>query len=247
MILALLQARMSSRRLPGKVLAPVLDEPMIVHQIRRIRRATKIDRLVVATSDQPSDDHLAQVCEQSRAMLFRGSLDDVLDRCYQAALPHRPDHIVRLTADCPLIDPAIIDEVCACHLAGGYDYTSNVQQRSFPDGLDVEICRFGALEQAWRQARTPPEREHVTLYLRSGDFRIGHLVGQPNLSHHRWTVDYDDDLDLVRRIYGALYPRNPNFTMSDVLRFLNDHPYLGVHGPRHESTSAAPSDDVGAK
>ncbi len=220
MILCILQARMSSRRCPGKVLAPVLGEPMMLHQIRRIRRAQEIDELVVATSDQSSDDVIVELCERSSTKSFRGSLDDVLDRFYQAALLYKPDHIVRLTADCPLIDPTIIDATVSQHFSGEFDYTSNIETRSFPDGLDVEICRLSALRRAWREAKTDIDREHVTPYLRSGEFHTGHLTGCPDLSHHRWTVDYPDDLAFIRNIYGALYPQNPDFTMSDILQYV---------------------------
>ncbi len=220
MVLAILQARMSSRRYPGKVMAPLLGEPMILHQLRRIQRAKEIDQIIVATSDKPSDDVLADFCQKSQITLFRGSLHDVLDRFYKAALFHNGKTIIRLTADCPLIEPQIIDAVTVHHKTNEYDYTSNIQKRSFPDGLDVEVFDFRALKKAWNEAFAPQDREHVTPYLRRGNFRTGHYVEKPDLSKHRWTVDYPGDLNFVRMIYEALYPTQPAFTMTDVLSFI---------------------------
>ena len=154
MILAILQARMSSSRLPGKVLAPILGEPMIARQIERLRRAERIDRLVIATSDQPDDDELAAEAGRIGCDVFRGALDDVLERYYRCATAQAPlpDHVVRLTGDCPLADPGLIDRLIAFHLEGGFDYASTALEPTWPDGLDAEIMTMAALEAAWREA-----------------------------------------------------------------------------------------------
>ena len=231
MMLVILQARMSSSRLPGKVLKAVLGEPMILRQIERIRQAWRLDGLVMATSAQSSDDVLASACEAHGVDCARGSLDDVLDRYYQVARKMAPEHVVRLTADCPLLDPDVLDDTIAFHLAGKFDYTSNaLDVLTFPNGLDVEVMRFECLERAWREARLPSEREHVTPYFYNHPelFRLGSYCGERNFSHMRWTVDEPPDLDFVRRVYAALYPANPRFRMRDVLELVEREPSLAA-------------------
>lgn len=220
MILGILQARMSSTRLPGKVMADILGAPMIGRQIERLRRARRLDRLVVATSLDPSDDPLAVWCEGQGLPLHRGSLTDVLDRFHAALGRFGPaDAVVRMTADCPLADPSLVDRAVEAHLAGGFDYTDVTSpRRTFPHGLDVEVAAAGALEAAWREAADPYEREHVTpfLYRRPERFRLGHVNSPVDRSNLRWTVDYPADLDFVREVYAALYPGKPAFTTEDV-------------------------------
>jgi len=218
--LAILQARMSSTRLPGKVLAPVLGEPMIGRQLERLARSARLDRIVVATSTDPSDDPLAAWCEGRGQPVFRGALGDVLDRFHGAlALVPEADTVVRLTGDCPLADPAVIDATIERHLATGADYTSNTPAvRTYPHGLDTEVMRRTALEAAWREAKDPYEREHVTpfIYRHPERFRIESLSRQPSLAHLRWTVDFPQDLAFVRGVYERLYPAKPAFTSDDV-------------------------------
>lgn len=234
-ILCVLQARMSSTRLPGKVLMPILGKPMIGHQIERIRRSRCIDRLVVATSDQPSDDPLAAYCAQIGTSCFRGSLGDVLDRYYQAARAHQPEHVMRLTGDCPLTDPQLLDRIVEQHLREGNDYTSNVHERTYPDGLDAELFTYALLEQAWRQATTPFEREHVTPYMyRTGPaFKRGAVCDRVDRSALRWTVDYPEDFEFVRRVFEALYPSRPDFGMAEVCELLAQRPELSMINARH--------------
>lgn len=228
LILAILQARLSSSRLPGKVLKPLCGQPMLGRQIERLKRCKKLDKLTVATSTDDSDDALEHFCRQAGVACFRGSLNDVLDRFYRTALPYVPEHVVRLTGDCPLIDPELVDRIVEFHLAGGYDYTSNTIDPTFPDGLDVEVFRFEALHRAWQEAVLPSAREHVTvhLYTRPDTFRLGSYRGAPDLSNLRWTVDEADDFALVETIYSALYPVNPCFSTSDILAFLATTPEL---------------------
>jgi spore coat polysaccharide biosynthesis protein SpsF len=236
MILAVLQARVSSTRLPGKVLKPILGEPMIMRQIERVRRSRLIDKLVVATSTEQSDDALEQACASHGVDCFRGNLDDVLDRFYMAAAGINPDFVVRLTGDCPLADPEIIDSVITLCRDGGYDYVSSALEPTFPDGLDVEAFRFSALSTAWREATLPSQREHVTPFIYNNPqmFRIGSLKGQENLSHLRWTVDESADFDLITTIYQTLYPHNNAFTTRDILALLGREPELATMNTCHE-------------
>jgi len=221
MIVAVLQARMSSSRLPGKVMKPILGMPMVGRQIERLRRARGLDRLVLATSDQDDDTPLADYAASLGVPVHRGSLNDVLDRFHGAAQAYRASHVVRLTADCPLADWTVIDDCVARHLETGADCTSNVKVRSYPDGLDVEVVCFSALDAAWREAEPGPDREHVTpfIYQRPDRFRLEHLVQEPNLEHVRWTVDTPEDFAFVTEAYEALYPLNPAFSTADIHRW----------------------------
>ena len=231
MILAVLQARTSSSRLPGKVLAPILGEPMLLHQIERLRRCREIDKLVVATSAESSDDAVAAVAENAGIPCYRGSLHDVLDRYYQAARQYRPQWVVRVTGDCPLIDWEVVDACVRLARQGTYDWASNALNRTWPDGLDVECMTFAALETAWREASEPLQREHVTPFIHRDPvrFRLGSLERPgESLAGMRWTVDEPRDLSFVTRVYEALYPVNPAFTSADILKFLTRHPEVAA-------------------
>lgn len=230
MILAILQARFSSSRLPGKVLKDLIGEPMLYREVERVLRSKSINRLTIATSIDPSDDPIEKMCLDKKINCFRGSLNDVLDRFYRAAEPFSPDHVVRLTGDCPLIDPDVIDSVVELHLAERNDYTSNTITPSFPDGLDAEIITWNALKTAWGSAALPSEREHVTSFIhrRPEQFCLGNFLrAEGDLSHLRWTVDEPEDLLFVQRVYEELYPKNPYFTTDDILSLLLEHPELG--------------------
>lgn len=229
MVLAIIQARFSSTRLPGKVLKPILGKPMLLLQIERIKRSARMDRLILATSTDPTDDPIERLCSENDVACFRGSLNDVLDRFYQAVRPIRPDHVVRLTGDCPLTDHRLIDEIITFHLQGKYDYTSNTLDPTYPDGLDIEIVRFPCLEQAWREATLPSQREHVMPFIhRQPDrYKLGSFKGQLDLSRQRWTVDEPEDFALVTKIFEALYPQRQDFTTDDILNFLRQNPSVG--------------------
>lgn len=228
MILVIIQARFSSSRLPGKILKPILKIPMIIHVMDRLKQSLFIDELVLATSNAASDDVVENLKYNYGIKIFRGSLNDVLDRYYQCSKLYSPTHVVRITGDCPLIDWDIVDEVIDKHLSEDNDYTSNTLQPTFPDGLDVEIMKFSVLEQAWQQAKLPSEREHVTAYIYNHPklFKLGCLYCFEDLSKMRWTVDEEEDFLFVKKIYEALYPSNPKFTMTDVLRLLEKKPDL---------------------
>ena len=225
-VLGILQARASSSRLPGKVLKPILGRPMLLHQLDRVRRARSLEALVVATSTDPSDDPIDALCATADITCFRGSLNDVLDRFYQTAIAYRPRTIVRLTGDCPLTDPALIDRVIEFFGTDAFDIAGTAN--TFPDGLDVEVVRFDILERAWKEATRPSDREHVTLMVHRQPerFRVGRYPSGTDLSHMRWTVDEPQDFELVRRIYEALYPRNPAFATREILDLLAAQPEL---------------------
>ena len=220
MNLAILQARMSSSRLPGKVLAPVLGMPMIGRQLERLARARRIDQLLVATSTDPSDDPLAAYVESLGLPVCRGSLSDVLDRFRQAAdLFPGARAVIRLTADCPLTDPSLIDRVIDRHFDVDADWTSAGLVRTFPHGLDVEAIRPSALREAAERAVDPYEREHVTPYInrRPETYRLVSVTRTPSLAHLRWTVDLPADLAFVRGVYASLYPTDPAFTSDAIV------------------------------
>lgn len=228
MVLAILQARTSSHRLPGKVLSPVLGMPLILRGLERISRAERIDRVVLATSDHPSDDDLALLVEETGYEVHRGPLDDVLTRFLQVLDRFDDETVVRLTGDNVLSDPDVIDHVIAAHLESGADYTANTLARSYPRGLDVEAFRADALRAIDKVAASADEREHVTLgiYRRPLEFRLHSVVQPTDRSHLRWTVDYPADLEFARAVYAHLHESNPFFGQEDVVNLLETHPEL---------------------
>jgi spore coat polysaccharide biosynthesis protein SpsF len=219
MTVAILQARMSSTRLPGKVMKPILGRPMIERQLERLRRCATLDRIVVATSLEASDDALAAHLERMGVEVFRGSLSDVLDRYASAARAFSvKGQVVRLTADCPLADPGVIDDCVRLQVKLGVDYCSNGRRRTYPHGLDVEAFAVEALEVAAREATGPYDREHVTpfLYRNPDRFTLGELLQARDESRLRWTVDTPEDFAFAEKVYEALYPTRPDFTSDDV-------------------------------
>lgn len=234
-MLAILQARTSSSRLPGKVLKDLVGAPMIVRQIERLRRARSITRIVVATSDQPSDDPLQAAVEAAGLEVFRGPLDDVLSRFVGAVARFGADapHLMRLTADCPLTDPALLDEAADFHLSEGADLTQVQDGWTYPKGLDVEVIRTPALLAAGAEAKAADEREHVTLFIhrRPQRFVMRSLKRDPPL-RYRWTVDTAEDFAFVEAVYRDLHPSNPGFTSEDILAWQAAHPdRVLVHVP----------------
>ncbi|MBI5258796.1 MAG: glycosyltransferase family protein [Burkholderiales bacterium] len=226
---AVVQARMSSSRLPGKVLMSLGSRPLICFMLERVRRARTVDEIVLATSTDGSDDALAEAVSRAGFAVHRGSLDDVLARFAGAAVGRGADVVVRLTGDCPLIDPAIIDRVVSQLRANRLDYVTNGEPATYPDGLDVEAFTFAALMRADAEARLPSEREHVTPYLRLPQvgLRRGSVRGAVDLSALRWTVDHADDLAVVRALVDALGPeRALTADLFDFLRVLDAQPQL---------------------
>ena len=225
-MVGIVQARMGSTRLPGKVLVNIAGHPMLWHVVNRVHRAKLVDDVLVATSESTSDDPVVAFCEQAGIPCFRGSEDDVLDRYYQAAKWIGAKVVVRITADCPLLDPDVVDDVVRCYVDGGYDYVSNTSPPTFPDGLDTEVFSFETLERAWREAKWQSEREHATPYIRKHPelFRIGNVTYVEDLSSMRWTVDEPQDLEFVRAVYDHLESMSSG--MADVLAVLKRHPEL---------------------
>jgi spore coat polysaccharide biosynthesis protein SpsF len=226
MALAILQARMSSTRLPGKVMRPILGSPMIGRQVERLRRARRLDGLVIATSTDADDDVIEAYAREIGVDCHRGPLDDVLGRFIGAlAAAGNPKTFVRLTADCPLADWRLVDRCIEAHQAAGADYTHNTPGWTYPKGLDVEVCETSALARADAEGREPYDREHVTpfIYGHPALFTIERVTRDPPL-RYRWTVDTPEDFAFVEAVYQALYPANPAFTTEDVLDWQAAHP-----------------------
>jgi spore coat polysaccharide biosynthesis protein SpsF len=228
---AIIQARMSSTRLPGKVLKPAGGRTMLERMVERVRQAKAVDQVVVATTTDPSDEALVRACRRYNVKVFRGSLPDVLDRYYQAAKLHQAEIIVRLTGDCPLIDPHLIDDVVNALIIKQVDFACNRLPppftRTYPIGLDVEACTFSALENAWRNADQKHEREHVLpyLYAKPGRFKVLQLNAPEDLGHLRLTLDTPEDLVLLRRIYRHFKGRN-NFSWLEVVDLWREKPEM---------------------
>lgn len=243
-VVGIVQARMASSRLPGKVLLPVLGKPLIAHELERLMRAKTLNELWLATSEDSADDPLAAEVEKRGFRVFRGSQDDVLERFYFLAQRSKADVIVRLTGDCPLHDPAIVDFVVASFLQAKprRSYASNVWPPTFPDGLDVEAFTFAALKEAALRCTAPLEREHVTpgIHGQIGEPKpaIVNVTAPADFSHMRWTLDYPEDYAVIRAIYQALYPANPEFTWMDVLALMTREPALLEMNRRSERNEA---------
>jgi spore coat polysaccharide biosynthesis protein SpsF len=244
---ALVQARMGSTRLPGKVLEPLAGEPAIVRIVERVRATKSIDEVAVVTSDQARDDVLAEVCQAVGIACVRGSETDVLDRYHQAAVSLDAERIVRVTADCPLIDPDVLDDlldladarsdtVYASVVTGAIPSTSGY--RRYPDGLDAETFTADVLETAWQEADAPFEREHVTPFVwqRPDRFPAAVLEAEADLGSERWTVDYPADLEFVRIVYDRLYVPGRPFGYRDVLALLDADPSLRELNSAHRAT-----------
>lgn len=217
---------MSSTRLPGKVLVCLAGKPVLEHVVTRVRHCETIHNVVVATSVDDSDDAIQLWCLHHGVECYRGSLHDVLDRYYQAAKVHQADAIVRITADCPAIDPTIVDEVVLGYLNGGYEFFG--LSGEFPDGLDCTVFAFSAIERAWHEATLPSEREHVGPYIEMNPqwFHSGKLEKFTGLAHLRWTLDEPRDFAFLQEVFSRLYREGPPFLAADVLALLDREPEL---------------------
>ncbi len=226
-VVAIIQARMGSTRLPGKALIDIGGETMLTRVVKRVRQAACVDKVMVATSTNPPDEAIVAQCTRLNITVFRGDEQDVLDRYYQAALTHQADVVVRITSDCPLIEPEVIDKVVYTFTEQQptIDYVANtLPPRTFPRGLDVEVMSFAALARAWQEDENPVWREHVTpyIYRTAGQFRLLNVTNPIDYSAMRWTVDTPEDLELVRRIYTHFGDRH--FNWREVLSLLAQHP-----------------------
>jgi spore coat polysaccharide biosynthesis protein SpsF len=227
-VVAIIQPRMNSTRLPGNILYKVMDTELLAYQIERVKRATLIDEIIVATTTNPGDEPIVDLCQKLGIAYYRGSELDVLTRYYEAAAAYRADVIVRLTSDCPVIDPFTIDRVISHYLfhTVHVDYTSNFLNRSYPRGMDTEVFSMEALRIAQHEATLMHDREHVTpyIYTNPDKFALESVHYMTIESHHRWTVDTPEDFQLISKIIESLYPTKPNFTLEDMLALLQEHP-----------------------
>ena len=230
MILGLIQARMGSTRCPGKTLREVAGKPLLWHVIHRLRAAKKLDKIGIATTTNPLDDRIEALGKEEGIPVFRGSEMDILDRLYQSSKQWNASAIVRVTADCPLVDPALVDGLIEFYLknADRFDCVSNVHPPSFPNGLDLEIIPFKTLEAAWKETTDPFEREWAMKYIfeNPSRFRVGNLAHTENLSHLRWTVDHEEDVVLAQEIFSSLQGAQHVFHMDEVLQLINKRPEL---------------------
>ncbi|HOY68763.1 MAG TPA: glycosyltransferase family protein [Candidatus Ozemobacteraceae bacterium] len=225
---AIIQARLGSTRLPGKVLLDLRGMPILGHVVRRARAASRIGRVVVATTTDSADEAIADWCDRAQIPVFRGSPGDVLDRYARCAEVWPCRRIVRITADCPLIDPGVIDEVVALHQTGEYDYVSNLHPPTFPHGLDVEAVSAELLARVWREASLPSHREHVTLFIRENRdrFRFGNVSFGRDASRYRVTVDRPEDYAFMKAFLGLIPEGIELPSVYEVLRLLETHPEI---------------------
>jgi spore coat polysaccharide biosynthesis protein SpsF len=245
-VVAIIQGRMSSSRLPGKILADIAGQPMLSRVMIRTSRATTLDQIIFATTTDASDDPVAEYCDLAGLDYTRGSLFDVLDRYYQTASQFKADVVVRITADCPVIDPELIDNVVNTLLEDEYDFVCNrlppPWNRTYPIGLDVEACTYKALKKAWKDAKEPQHREHVMPYFYEGvqlsvvsrqlsegistkGFKVALLNHITDFGDYRWTVDTPEDLEFMREVYKRFDGRD-DFTWKEVLDLVHDNPEL---------------------
>jgi spore coat polysaccharide biosynthesis protein SpsF len=226
-IVAIIQARMGSSRLPGKVLTDLGGEMVLARVVHRLQPSRQVTKIVVATTSAPPDQVIVEQCERLGVSYFCGSENDVLDRYYQAADTNKADAVVRITSDCPLIDPDLVDQTIDAFKDKGADYASNIWPRTYPRGLDIEVFTAAALERAWREAHEPHQREHVTPYFyeHPKSFRLVSVSGKINHSHYRWTLDTREDLELLRAIYSRFDNRN-DFRWYDVIELIQREPEL---------------------
>ena len=229
-IVAIVQARMGSTRLPGKVMKTILDKHVILWDIDRVSLSKLIDEIVVAIPFGKQNDVIADTIEEynNKILISRGSEGDVLDRYYNAAVQTNADVVVRITSDCPLIDPVVVDHVIEQFLNNDCDYCSNSLQRTYPRGLDTEVFSFDALSKAWNESKKDYEREHVTPYIIENPykFKLLNVSNDIDLSHLRWTLDTKEDFEFIDAVYQRIYPEKQMFFMDDVLDLLDHEPGL---------------------
>jgi spore coat polysaccharide biosynthesis protein SpsF (cytidylyltransferase family) len=223
-----IQARVGSTRLPGKVLLPLMDKSVLEHTIERAQQTEDVDEVIVLTTFTETDLPIVELCGRKKVRVFCGSEEDVLDRFYRAAVLLDIHHIVRITADCPVIDPAVIRKVIREHLSAGADYTTNTLTETYPDGQDVEVMTRESLIEAWEHANLASEREHVTPYIRNHPqrFVLHSVENKRDLSAKRWTLDTQEDYRFLQSVFQGLYPDNPFFGMSEIVDFLEKNEEL---------------------
>lgn len=228
MIAAIIQARVGSTRLPNKIFKLIEGKPLIYHVTERVKQARLVDKVIIATTTNQLDDSVEEWCLNNDVAIYRGSESDVLNRYYNAAKQFNADVVVRITCDDPFKDPGIIDEVISYFLENKFDFASNNNPPTYPEGLDVEVMSFEALETMEQHAATQFQREHVTQYVYQNPdkFRIGNHAYTTNISRLRWTIDTDRDLEMARAVYKKLYPTTPFFSYKDILKLIEQHPEI---------------------
>jgi spore coat polysaccharide biosynthesis protein SpsF len=232
-IVIVVQARMSSSRLPGKVMLPILGKSLLFRMIERLQMIRHEATVVIATSEDETDAIIEAEAEQIGVACYRGNLHNLLDRHYQAAKQLDADIVLKIPSDCPLIDPYIIDDALDFFFAGknGYAYVSNLHPATFPDGNDVEIMTMGCLEKTWKEANRQIEFEHTTPYIWENPekFNMGNVLWWAGLDYsmsHRFTIDYEADYQFIKRVFEELYPKNPAFSCNDILNLLDKNPAI---------------------
>jgi spore coat polysaccharide biosynthesis protein SpsF len=248
--LTIVQARYASTRLPGKIFLPLAGEPLLARMVERVRSAKLVGHVVVASTSDPQDDRTEELCREHDIPCFRGHPTDLLDRHYQCARSHSADIVLKIPSDCPLIDPQVIDRVIGAFLSARVDYVSNLHPATYPDGQDVEVMSFHALERAWQEATKDFEREHTTPYIweRPESFSLLNVAwetGQDLSMTHRLTIDYPEDYDAIKAVHDHLFAENPRFGLPKIMRLLEEKPeihaknaaYAGVNWYRHHLDS----------
>jgi len=232
-IVTVIQARIGSSRLPGKVILPLADKPLLIRMYERVASSEYAGKIVVAITEDPEDNELFQLCKQNNIEVFRGNTFDLLDRHYQVAKKNNAYTVIKIPSDCPLIDPKIIDKVILYYINNKerFDFVSNLHPSSYPDGNDVEIMSFKALEDAWINANKDFEREHTTPYIweNPDKFRIGNVLWKKNVDYsmtHRFTIDYKEDYEFIKKVYDELYYDNNSFGLDEILNLLELKPEI---------------------
>ena len=241
-ITGVIQARTSSKRLPNKVLLPVLERPLILHQIERIKRSKMLNQIILATSIHHTDNELFDILNKNGVNTFRGSLENVLERFYQCAKKFDSDVIVRLTGDCPLNDPDLIDEIIQFYLESNFSYVGNSidsDKLTVPDGFDMEIFSFSILEKAYKEAKLPSEKEHVTPWMRSenSSFNWTHFEHKRKRKYYRLSVDHMKDFLLIKSIIENFSNQRTNYSIDEIIEFCDNNPSLSLSNisiPRNE-------------
>lgn len=247
-LITIIQARMNSSRLHGKIMLPLIGKPLIHRMVERVQASKMVGKIIVATTDDKSDGELYEYCIENNINVFRGHSTDLLDRHYQAAIENKADVVLKIPSDCPLIDPAVIDKVVKYFLdtSDKFDYVSNLHPATYPDGNDVEVIPIKILKTAWEKTEKDYEREHTTPYIweRPDKFRIGNVeweTGKDYSMSHRFTIDYLEDYLFIKEVYEDLYEINKLFSLSDILELLSQKPeiqkinkeYVGVNWYRN--------------
>lgn len=231
MKLVIVQARVGSTRLQNKVLLKLNGITVLEWLMKRLMYANMPDKFVIATTPRQEDNQIVDLCKKNRFEYFKGSEFDLLDRHYQCAKEYKADIVAKIPSDVPLIDPELFDIIFEKFYQGNYDYVSNLHPPTFPDGLDVEVFSFDALEKSWKEAKIPYEREHTTPYMWDNPdiFKIGSVTTDDVQNYfitHRWTIDYQEDYEFIKKVYETIGGNNPDFKWKELVMFLDEHPEI---------------------